>query len=133
MRKLVFVLLAGATLVGTSVINAGATGAAKPGAGAVKPRAGTLVTHTSLKAGTVRAARTRVAGGKSAHFGASPFLRGYVVVAHTGLSNPNGSQAFGDVACPTGKVAFGGGVFGDSTSLAQNVNSSFPEVSGGVA
>jgi hypothetical protein len=51
--------------------------------------------------------------------------KGYVVEA-TGYSAPNGEQTQGSVACPTGTVPWGGGAFISSTSLAANLNSSFP-------
>jgi hypothetical protein len=92
--------------------------------------AGTIVTSNALKPGTVSAPPTGSQTGPGAIGDALP---NYAQVASADLSNPNGAQSFGDVHCPTGTVAFGGGVNGDSASVSQNVNSSFPEVSGGVA
>lgn len=49
------------------------------------------------------------------------------------FQNPTGTQSYGSVFCPSGTVAWGGGVTGDSTSVLQNINSSYPFVSGGLA
>jgi hypothetical protein len=59
-------------------------------------------------------------------------LNGYAVASAEFVS-PAGSQVFGSVPCPTGKVAFGGGVLGNSFSVQQDVNSSFPFLGNGVA
>jgi len=127
-------LVAGATLIGTTMAGVGNTAtAAKPGPGAVRAQAGHVVKHNGLKPGTIRAhaAEARVVHGKSP--GVTPLVKGYVVVSSGTLSNPNSTQSFGDISCPTGKVAFGGGVIGYSSSVYQDVNSSFPETSAGVA
>jgi len=132
-----FALLVGiaVALVASAVASGSSTSAAKPGPGAdVGSVAGAVVTDNmnSLKPGIA------VAGPASAHVGKSrgsvvSMLAGYTVVTSGTLSNPNNAQSFGRANCPTGTVAFGGGVFGDSGSLFQNVNSSFPLVSGSVA
>jgi len=122
------------TLV-TSNTGAFKASAAKPGPEALAARAGTVVTDNSrvLKPGIAPAGPASVVLGKAPSFAASPNLLGYVVVNSGSLSNPNGTQSFGQANCPTGTKAFGGGVFGDSVSLFQNVNSSFPIVVSGKA
>jgi hypothetical protein len=51
---------------------------------------------------------------------------GYTIVHSGSVDNPNGDQTLGDVACPSGTVDWGGGVLDTSTSLAVNINGSFP-------
>ena len=128
----------GTTAAGTLVTsNTGAfkASAAKPGPEAVVGHVGAVVRDNSrvLKPGIAAAGPASVVLGKAPSFAASPNLLGYVVVNSGSLSNPNGQQSFGQVNCPTGTKAFGGGVFGDSVSLFQNVNSSFPIVANGKA
>jgi hypothetical protein len=56
-------------------------------------------------------------------------------VVATSISNPNGTQSFGSVACPAGSLRTGGGVFG-SLGFAggqQSVNSSYPSGNGWAA
>ena len=106
----------------------------KPGADALRATAGVAAGDNtgSAKPGIAAAARTSAPASKAGSAGASPDLNGYVVVSEE-FVNPAGAQSFGEVDCPAGKVAFGGGVLGNSFSLFQNVNSSYPAVSGGVA
>jgi hypothetical protein len=77
---------------------------------------------TSHRTGTVVASSTETPSVRPA--GLSP-PAGYVV-EEEGYSAPNAEQTQGSVACPTGTVPWGGGAFISSTSLAANLNSSFP-------
>jgi hypothetical protein len=54
---------------------------------------------------------------------------GYQVVQSVVLTNPAGVQSSGSASCPAGKVPVGGGVFGHG-GLTQNVNASYPQVTG---
>jgi hypothetical protein len=126
---LLFVLAQG--LVVSASASSG--GGGKPGPDEGPAVAGTLVTNNisiESKPGAVRATPTSSTSAKDSP-GTS--LTGYTIVSNGPLSNPNGVQSFGDVSCPTGTVAYGGGVVGQSDGLFQDVNGSFPLVSGGVA
>lgn len=78
-----------------------------------------VVSHGS---GTSLASSTKTLPVRPAGF-ARP--AGYVVEA-TSYSAPDGEQTQGSVVCPSGTVPWGGGAFISSTSLAVNLNSSFP-------
>jgi hypothetical protein len=106
-----------------------AAAAAKPGPGAPGPsKPGVIVWDNtgSSKASAVAAIATTS--------DLSPDLNGYRHV-DIGRYAPAHSQTFGDAPCPSGRVAFGGGLYAPTSpiSLTTNINSSYPEVSGGVA
>jgi hypothetical protein len=101
------------------------SGAASGGARVAENAAGT-------KEGVAAGAPATLVGGKAPAGAVSPALSGYVV-AKVELVNPAFSQTFGKADCPAGTVAFGGGVLSNSVTLLQNVNSTYPIVSGGVA
>jgi hypothetical protein len=131
--RLWVLLICGASV---GVALAGSSGASpgtrKPGAGEVAARPGaTVVDDTALtsKPGTSAGAPVTVTGVKSAP-GLSASPPGFAIVSK-GFSNPAGSQTRGTVSCPTGTVAWGGGVYGPSAF--QSINSSYPHVVGGVA
>jgi hypothetical protein len=107
---------------------------AKPGPDAVPATAGAAIIDNALSAkqGVAALLPTSTPAGKAHSIGVLPALTGYVVNSSE-FVNPAGSQSFGKVDCPLGTVAFGGGVLGNSDSLYQNVNSSYPRISGSVA
>jgi hypothetical protein len=117
-----------------ALVPAAAASAAKPGPAAVAghPGVAMLDNHAQLK-GAAPAGLSSLLGDKSPAGGASTDVNGYTVVNSGTLSNPNGAQSYGQVNCPTGKVAFSGGVFGGSTSVNQDINGSIPVVAGGLA
>jgi hypothetical protein len=51
------------------------------------------------------------------------------------ITNPNGTQSFGQVQCPAGSLRTGGGVFGSAGFIGgqQTVNSSYPSGNGWAA
>lgn len=53
--------------------------------------------------------------------------KGYIVVNSGALTAANGTQTFGSAACPAKTVVYGGGVIITSSSLAANVNTSWPD------
>src|SRR4051794_13052552 len=59
--------------------------------------------------------------------------RGYVVVSSGQVIAPDGAQTRGFVTCPSRTVPLGGGAFVASSSVAVNLNSSFPTAVGWVA
>jgi hypothetical protein len=59
--------------------------------------------------------------------------RGYTVVSSGQVLAPNGAQTRGFVSCPPNTVPLGGGAFVASSSVAVNLNSSFPTAVGWVA
>jgi hypothetical protein len=133
MRRIV--LPAGvAALAALALIPAANAAAAKPGPDALPAQAGSIVIDNTqdLKSAAPAALASELLG-KNPVFQASPDVTGYTVVHSGHLSNPNNRQSSGSVSCPAGTVAFGGGVFGSSQSIEQNVNSSAPQVSGGIA
>jgi hypothetical protein len=142
MHKLILALAAGVALVlgavasGAVISSAAgnsrpalrtAPASAKPGPDDPVPsRPGVIVWDNtgSLKAGVVAGAPTTSK--------LSPDLNG-LIYAGAGFLAIKNSQSFGDVSCPQGTVAVGGGVNAQTRSLKVNVNSSYPEVAGGVA
>ena len=129
MRKFVLAIVMGAALVASAV----ASGGGKPGPSQGQAAAGTLVVNNTVskaaaakpgpegltgsvgtvvrdnsrlsKPGVAAAGPASVVLGKTPSFAASPALRGYIVVNSGDLSNPNGTQSFGSVSCPTAKTS----------------------------
>ena len=58
---------------------------------------------------------------------------GYTVVNSGALTSGANVQTHGSVACPSGKVPLGGGVFYSSGSVLANINSSYPTATGWAA
>jgi hypothetical protein len=58
---------------------------------------------------------------------------GWMLVQSAATTSPAGVQTGVAVTCPEGLVALGGGVTITSTALGETINSSFPQVSGGIA
>ena len=128
-----------AALVSTGALDA-AAGKAGPGV-AVNAVQGTQVLSTAapLKPGATVGTPTGIPDSKVGGLvGSLPASKpsgpsGWTIVWNTGLSNPNGSQSYGSVACPGGTVAWGGGILGSSSGTGQDVNASWPVVNGGLA
>lgn len=135
MRKLALFTVAGIALIVSST----AAGAGGPGkaASVTADSVGTPVadnTASIAKAGAVGGFPTMDLSGKAALADLLPTAPRFYTIVNSGfLSNPSGSQSGGSVFCASGRVAWGGGGFGSSTSLAQNINSSYPIVSGGLS
>jgi hypothetical protein len=130
----------GAALAAIVVSAAALASVAAAGAASTKPAPDAAPAIVGVAAGdTAGDAKPGVAAGAPATSSAgkaaadvSPDLPGRIVVKNE-LVNPAGSQTAGKVSCPAGKVALGGGVLGNSDSFLQNVNSTYPLVSNGVA
>ncbi len=58
---------------------------------------------------------------------ATPGVPGYQIVTGATVSGPAGVQSTATATCPAGKALLGGGAFGSSSSVDQDVNSSYPE------
>jgi hypothetical protein len=117
-----------------ALVPAAAASAAKPGPSAVAGHPGiAMIDNSALIKGAAQGPLTSMLADKLPGGGVNPDVNGYSIVNSGAVSNPNGAQSYGQVTCPTGTVAFSGGVFGGSTSLWQNVNASIPLVSGSVA
>jgi hypothetical protein len=117
-----------------ALVPATAASAAKPGPGALPARPGAVaLDNTQLLKGASPAGPSSILGGKSPGNPVSTDVNGYTIVNTVNLANPNGQQSVGEVNCPTGTVALGGGVYGTSPSVNQSVNGSSPYVLGGVA
>jgi hypothetical protein len=56
-------------------------------------------------------------------------------VSAASITNPNGTQSFGQIQCPAGSLRTGGGVFGSAGFIGgqQTVNSSYPSGNGWAA
>jgi hypothetical protein len=129
MRRIV--ASAGIGLAVLAGVTAGA--AAKPGPAQVRVRAGTIVRDNSaLKPGLLAQPALGAVFGKQPP-AVPPALNGYTVVTSGVLDSPDGRQAEGIVFCPTGTVAFDGGVLGGSLAPGQSINGSVPVVEGSVA
>jgi hypothetical protein len=117
-----------------TTVGAAQAGVAKWGPDAAPVSAGVQVADNtaSAKPGVALAARASLSAAKALSPEVTPALNGYGVVSAEYV-NPAGAQSLGTVLCPTGKVAFGGGVLGNSFGVQQSVNSSYPMVSSGVA
>jgi hypothetical protein len=112
----------------------------------IRTRALVVAGALSLTGATVIAVGTsNVAGAKPVHAGAAtsastpkagalphggPTAPPGYNVQFAGFTAGNGTQTRGSVACASGTVAFGGGAVLGSSSLAANLNSSFPESGG---
>jgi hypothetical protein len=118
--------------VSTAIVE---TGLSKPGPDVLAGSVGTVVADNSqVWRSIVPATPASVVFGKSPPvISESAQLKGYVVKDTGPLVSHSLSQESGEVTCPKNKVALSGGVFGDSTSLAQLVWSSNPMISNGVA
>jgi hypothetical protein len=86
-----------------------------------------------LQAHNPSSAPASVVFDRGQHLASPPALKAYRVVESADTANPSGASSSGTVSCPTGTVAFGGGARGDSSSLHQNLHSTFPIVTGGLA
>jgi hypothetical protein len=138
MRKVTLAIAGGAALVLAVIASGGAVAsgagksraAAKPGPDAVLRRRPAIVWDNSAlsKPGVTAGTPRSVVFGKTPPAPQTPDLNGYVVVNSGDLSNPAGRESGGAVYCPPRTVPFGGGVFLDSTSTLQNINSSLPTV-----
>jgi hypothetical protein len=130
---LVAFALVAAALASVGAAQAATGTPAKPGPAAVIATPGVMLDNAgSLKQGVPLAKPATRLFGKVPQSLVQPALAGYAVASAEFVS-PAGSQVYGSVPCPTGKVAFGGGVLGNSFGLQQNVNSSFPFLGNGVA
>ena len=138
-RRTIWLALTGAVLA-TAVTSGAAIASradtAKPGPTAPVPTmAGTPAADTAAlaKPGTTAGLPTSIVSDKAIALPAGADLAGYSVVDSGSLANPKNAQSYGLVNCPAGKVAFDGGVVASSYSLYQNLNSSYPIVSSGLA
>jgi hypothetical protein len=116
-----------------AVASAGAA-SSKPAPDAVPATAGAVAFDTAgdAKPGVAAGLPAVASAGNAPAADVSPDLAGRLVVNNE-LVDLAGSQTAGKATCPAGKVALGGGVIGNSDSFLQNVNSSYPLVSNGVA
>jgi hypothetical protein len=121
-------VLVAVTLAGSA--DGARTGKAGPGAIAAT-RGSTVVDNTAPTSKAGAGVPTATAGARTAAAPGSP--PSWTVVNSGAVSNPAGRQTLGSVACPSGTVAWGGGVLGGSTGVLQNINGWYPIVSGGVA
>jgi hypothetical protein len=86
-----------------------------------------------LRAGSPASAPASVVFERGERLASPPALKGVRILQSADIANPNGAQSSGSVSCPAGTVAFGGGARGDSTNVHQDLHSSFPIVSNGLA
>jgi hypothetical protein len=136
MRWFTLLAVAGCALFVISGSAVGAAGSDKPIASDSTAVAGTLVfSNTGVKAGVAVGAPTTaiVPGDKVAPGEVGTDAPKLYQIRSATYANPTGGQTHGTVFCPSGTVAWGGGGFGSSTSLFQNINSSYPIVSGGLS
>ncbi len=126
--------LGAVALAGVAQAGVAGVGEGKPGPAAVPATAGVVALDNALtaKPDVPPAARATVAGPKAVGADVTPDLAGYTIVQHE-FVNPAGLQSLGMVDCPAGTVAYGGGALANSVSADQNINSSYPLVSGSVA
>jgi hypothetical protein len=59
-----------------------------------------------------------------------PGLTGLHIVSSSFFTVPANSQTSGNVACPAGEVATGGGAFSSSGAVTSNINTSIPTTAG---
>jgi hypothetical protein len=84
-----------------------------------------FVAALCLAGGTAAMAANKSASGPSAP-AAPGSVVGYQYVQSASIANPNNSQNFGSVFCPSGRPVTGGGGFGSSGNTGQDINSTFP-------
>jgi hypothetical protein len=131
-RRLAPVVSTGCAVAVCVVAAAAADPAKSAGRSAVESMAIGDNSGTSAQAGLSIASPTSALDAKAV--GAVPQAPAkYSIVTSAPFLNPDGVQSHGSVDCPSGTVAWSGGVSGDSTSLGQNINSSYPTISNGDA